>query len=261
MIALASLLLVFEVYSGALRGPFLLDDLYLPFGMPGASQVAMEMWMARRPALMATFLLNFKMSGQEPYSYHVFNVALHWLTAVIAFLLFRKLLGIVGEEGRKRDLLALAAGALFLLHPIQTESVAYIASRSDVLCTMFSFAALLVFLHFREAGIGLLESLGVLVLFALGVLSKEQAAVLPVLFVLVDLLWSGESRFGALIRNWKLYVPMIAGGVLGGAVVWQTLKFADTAGFNIKGLTPWDYFLTQCRVIWSMCAWLWSPSG
>ena len=249
-IALGALLAVFEAYSGALHGPFLLDDLYLPFGLPDADRVALEMWLSRRPALMITFLFNYKLWGPEPYSYHVLNVLLHWLAGGLAFLLLRKLLEMAGEEGRKRDLLALTGAAVFLLHPIQTESVAYVASRSDVLCTVFVFASLAVFLRYRTPAIGLVPSLSALALFGLGVLSKEQAAVLPAIFLLTDVYWSKGSWRASIRANWKLYVPVIAGAAFGVAVILQTLRFADTAGFNVPGLKWWEYFLTQCRVIW-----------
>ena len=241
---------VFEAYSGALHGPFLLDDLYLPFGLPERGPRSLEMWLSRRPALMVTFLFNYKLWGQEPYSYHVMNVLLHWVAGALAFLLLRKLLEMAGEEGRKRDLLALAGAAVFLLHPIQTESVAYVASRSDVLCTVFVFASLAVFLRYRTPAIGVAASLGALALFGLGVLSKEQAAVLPAVFLLTDIYWTKGPWWVAIRANWKLYVPVIAGGAFGVAVILQTLRFADTVGFNVQGLKWWEYFLTQCRVIW-----------
>jgi tetratricopeptide (TPR) repeat protein len=197
-----------------------------------------------------SFYWNYKLAGAEPYSYHVVNVLLHWITSVLAFLIIRNLLELAGEQGRRRDWLALAGSAAFLLHPVQTQAVAYIVSRSDVLCTLFLFASFLVFLHYRTRRMGFVPSLAVLVLFGCAVLAKEQAAVLPALFVLTDIYWRDGTWWQAIRRNWKLYAPVAAGGVFGLFIIRQTLMTATTAGFGMKDLTWWDYFLTQCRVLW-----------
>jgi tetratricopeptide (TPR) repeat protein len=249
-LAAGALLAAFEVYSGALRGPFLLDDLYLPFGSPNAARIPLQGWLARRPLLGLTFYWNYQFSGTDPFSYHLVNVVLHWIAAVLAFLLFRKLLEMAGEQGNRRDWLALAGGAVFLLHPVQTQAVAYIVSRSDVLCTIFVFASLLVFLHYRSPRMGIVPALAVLALFAAGVLTKEQAAVLPAVFLLTDLYWRAGSWWEAIVKNWKLYAPVAVGGIFGVFVIRETLRFAGTVGFNMKDLSWWEYFLTQCRVIW-----------
>jgi tetratricopeptide (TPR) repeat protein len=250
VLALGALLVTFEVYSGALSGPFLLDDLYLPFGRSEAPRIPLEAWISRRPLVGLSFYWNYKVSGTEPYTYHAINVFLHWITSVLAFLVLRKMLELAGEQGRRRDWLALAGGAVFLLHPVQTQAVAYIVSRSDVMCTLFLFASLLVFLQHRTPSMGFLPSLVVLVLFGCAVLAKEQAAVLPAVFVLIDVYWREGAWWQALRKNWKLYAPMALGGVFGLAVIRQTLMTARTAGFGMKDLTWWDYFLTQCRVLW-----------
>jgi tetratricopeptide (TPR) repeat protein len=118
------------------------------------------------------------------------------------------------------------------------------------LCTLFLFASLLVFLHYRAPRMGIAASIAVLILFACGVLTKEQAAVLPAVFFATDIYWRDGPWLRALARNWKLYVPLAAGGVFGVFVIRETLRFAGTAGFNMKDLQWWEYFLTQCRVIW-----------
>jgi tetratricopeptide (TPR) repeat protein len=244
-----SLLLSLAVYAGALRGPLLLDDLYLPYGGANPELLPVTHYYGLRPLLGVTFFLNAQTSGTNTFGFHLTNVLLHWICGVLVFLIVRKLLETCGERGR-RDLWALCGAGVFLLHPIQTEAVAYIASRSDVLCTLFSFAAILIFLQYRRGGIGVLPSIGVLLLSGCAVLSKEQAAVLPVTILLIDLLWPEQSRWKTIVRNWKLYAPLVIGGVFGSLVVLRTLRYSDTAGFNVQGLAWYEYFFTQCRVLW-----------
>src|SRR2546422_118493 len=84
-VALAALLIVFEIYAPALNGPFVLDDRYLMFGSPRAAVAAFKEWVqGARPLLMYSYWLNYQLSASDPYSYHVINVILHFLGSVVA---------------------------------------------------------------------------------------------------------------------------------------------------------------------------------
>src|SRR5580658_188564 len=81
--ALASLFLAFEIYAPALNGPFVLDDLYLPYGDLKSQGLSFLQWvLGSRPMLMLSFWLNHRTTGEDPYAYHATNVALHFLTSV-----------------------------------------------------------------------------------------------------------------------------------------------------------------------------------
>jgi protein O-mannosyl-transferase len=148
-------------------------------------------------------------------------------------------------DGRRRDVLAVFAGALFLLHPLQTESVAYVASRSEVLSVFFCFAAFALFLYNRDDGIRWPRALAIVVLFGAAVVTKEHTVMLPALVLLTDYFW----KRGGLRKNAILYGMIALAGAGGAAFVLRTLRSADTAGFGMKGLSPGTYFFTQCRVI------------
>src|SRR4051812_46335111 len=110
------LVLGFLIYAPALDGPFVLDDLYLPFMNPTLVQQPLRIWMNVRPFLMLTFYANYHVNGTEPYYYHWLNIFFHCLNAVLAWAIIRKLLQLVGEN---REFLSVFAGLLFLVHPIQ----------------------------------------------------------------------------------------------------------------------------------------------
>ena len=250
--AAALLFLVFEVYAPALGGPFLFDDVYLPFAMPGVEKLSFTDWLQGvRPMLMLTFWMNYNLSGTQPLSYHVFNLLFHLINAILLFFLVRRLLSRAGESGFTRDFLAAFAGAVFLLHPVQTESVAYVASRSESLSLLFFFAAFAAFLYRRSEAIGFGSSAIVVLLFGCALLVKEHAAVLPVLLLLTDYYWNQPPfSLQGIRRNWRLYVPIMVLTVGGGVFVWGVLQAADTAGFRVEGLTWYEYFFTQWRAIW-----------
>ncbi len=146
--------IVFEVYQPALYGPFLFDDNYLPFRLPRFQVEALRPWLSGvRPLLMFSYWVNYQLSGFETFSYHAFNVLFHAANAVLIFLIVRKILQWAGVEKERLDILAGFAGGVFLLHPVQAESVAYIASRSEDLSGLFFFAAYAAFLYRRSTEI------------------------------------------------------------------------------------------------------------
>src|SRR3954454_14404356 len=171
---LAVCVVAFEVYGPALTGPFVYDDVYLPFMNPVYLNQSLAFWANVRPLLMASFWMNYQTSGIEPYPYHWFNVLLHVFNAVLAFAIVRKFLGFAGESGWKREALAIFAGALFLLHPIQTESVAYVASRSEAMSILLFLSAFAVFLYRKSTAISVPIVIAILVLFGLAALTKEH---------------------------------------------------------------------------------------
>src|ERR1700737_1642559 len=83
----AALFAVFEVYWPAIRGPFLLDDSYLPYMEPGANP-ALAYWInGLRPLLMFSYWLNFQHAGNEDtFGYHLVNVFLHFFNGIFILL-------------------------------------------------------------------------------------------------------------------------------------------------------------------------------
>ena len=256
--ALAGLFVVLEVYGSALSGAFVLDDRYLPFMDPNAAQTTLRNWVVGlRPLLYFSYWLNFQSSGTEPYGYHVTNVFLHFLGSLVITLVAARLLELAGTTGRARTILAAIAGGLFLLHPLQTESVAYVASRSEVLSVLFYFSAFAVFLYRRTESMTILRALAIVALFAAAMSTKEHTLTLAALLLLADYYWG----LGGIRKNGLLYGMLAIAGVWGGLAVWRVLRDAPTAGFHVGGLTPATYFFTQCRVIWTYVRFFFLPFG
>ncbi|MBL8220111.1 MAG: hypothetical protein JNL62_12830 [Bryobacterales bacterium] len=246
----AALAVVLEIYWPAIRGPFVFDDEYLAFRDPGFLERGL--WSLNptvRPFLHLSYWLNLYFSGPEDtFSYHLWNVLLHFANSVMMFFAVRKLLAMVGEEGQRGRMLAGFAAAVFLVHPVHTEAVAYIAGRSESYSLLWFLSAYVLFLYRREEGVGWLPALGILALFGAAFLSKEHTAVLPALFVLTDVYFSKTGAVDGVRRNWRLYGPMVAVGAAGVALVVKVLSEASTAGFRVL---PWyEYLFTQWRAIW-----------
>lgn len=260
---LLALFFVLEVYGPALRAPFVFDDLYLPFQDPNFQQLPLPSvlrW-GLRPLLMAGFLLNYRAFGLDPFYYHLINVLFHTGSAVLVVFIVRKLLKHAGADGWTRDAVSVFSGALFLLHPLATESVSYVASRSEAQSLFFFYAAFLVFLYRRSAAVSFTNAFFVLLLFGAAVLTKEHAAVLPALLLLADYYWNPGFSFAGIKRNWRLYAPILAVAPMAGIFVWRVLRTSETAGFTVKDLPWFQYLFTQFRAIWVYIRLFFVPYG
>ncbi|MBZ5618316.1 MAG: tetratricopeptide repeat protein [Acidobacteriia bacterium] len=267
--ALAAAIMVFWAYGPVMNGPFLFDDTALPFALP-AFKAPLLVWLRSdvRPVLFFTYWANARMGQDDPYPFHVFNVLIHLVNSGLVFLIVRRLLDWSREtrdqgvargwpRGRpgpphffmKYNLPAAFAAAIFLLHPVETEAVAYLAGRSESLSAMFVLAAFGVFLYRRQAVASWAMVAAILALFALALLSKQNTISLPALLLLTDYWWNPGFSFQGVRANWKLYLPMALGAVAGVAFFWRVIMTAETAGFGMKDLTWYQYFFTQCRAL------------
>ncbi len=246
-----ALVAVLLVYGPALNGPFVFDDQYLPFFSPHyAEQPLLIATQGVRPFLMFSFWLNNRVAGTEPYTYHFWNVLLHLVNSILVFFITRRILAWAGTQGPRREWMAAFAGGLFLLHPAQTESVAYVASRSEDLSALFFYAAFAVFVYRKSPVISWLTAAVVIVLYGAAVSTKEHTITLPALLLLTDYFWNPGFSLRGIRRNWRLYVPLAVAAVAGVALVVRLVGSAPTAGFHVAGL-PWqDYFYTQWRALW-----------
>ncbi len=244
----ASLVLTFVAFSPSLGGVFVFDDYHLPFADANAAEAPVRFWIGGvRPVLIATYWANFLLSGTRPLSYHVVNLLLHAGAGVLVFFILDRLLEISGLKDGIRRWYALFGAALFLLHPLQTESVDYIAGRSELVAGFFFFAAWLVFLRSFEGEIRAGTAVAILVLAGAAVLGKESAICLPAILIATDLFWPHDGVVAQFRRRLKLYIPFVLGGLLGALYI---LRGLTTGGAGTSaGVSPLSYALTQCKVI------------
>ena len=132
------------------------------------------------PLTYTTFWLEHKIWGLEPAGYHVVNVLLHLLNSLLVWRLLLRL-AVPG---------AWVAAAVFVVHPVHVESVAWIIERKDVLSGLFYLAAVLVWLRFLQQPRPWRYGLALL-LFATGLLSKSIVVTLPAALLIMS---SGGRR-------------------------------------------------------------------
>ena len=198
-----------------------------------------------------SFYLNHLVGGVSPGGYHVVNVALHIANAVLLFFL----LGRFFERW-----IAIAAAAVFLVHPIQSEPVLYIYQRSVLLACFFSLLGLIALVERRHW-------LAVLFFF-LAFEGKESAIAIPLAVAalyerrLSAVIYSGCAlpRLRSADRRYR--IALLAGAIvlavstLGILVYWQEQTVGVGAADQIS---PLKYLLAETRVIYTYLRLLFFP--
>lgn len=214
--------LVLAAFQPALGGEFLnWDDNLIVAASPHLSGFSGEqlrwMWTATHgghwePLVWLSFAIDHARSGgMDPAAFHLTGVLLHALNAALVFALARCLLGEAGRGG------ALLAAALFALHPLRVESVAWVSERRDVLSATLYLTATLLWLR-RATGGGrgwLLASYGA---FALALTAKAAGLAWPLVFLALDawpLRRHRDRSWSSLVLEKVPYlVPAVAGVVI-----------------------------------------------
>ena len=129
------------------------------------------------PLTWLSHALDCQIFRVNPAGHHYINLLLHTLSAVVLFLLLREATGLIWPS--------LLAGALFALHPMNVESVAWVAERKNVLSMLFFLLALYAYDRYGRTGKRHLYW-WVTVLFALGLMAKPQIVTLPCVLLLWD---------------------------------------------------------------------------
>ncbi len=195
------------------------------------------------PATIASFLVDHTVWGLWPGGYHLTNVFLHAINSVLVYVL-------VVQLSRNRSI-GWATAALFALHPVQIETVAWISSRKGLLSASFILSSLICWL--RPERTGKQEGLGLLFL-GLALLSKAIAVVVPPVVLLYDMLICRRSFAESLARQfipglmalWLLLATMsaqttIVGGVRGHFALnkLQILAVDSVIVWRYMGMLAW----------------------
>lgn len=246
------------VYWPAVRAPFVLDDSATV--TTNATIHSLRPWSAPlspppgglpvsgRPLPNLSLALNYAISGTQPWSYHVANIALHLLTAAVLGALLHRTLARPALPARIRTaapLLAAVVTALWALHPLATAAVTYVSQRTELLVSFCYLLTLLAVAHAAEGGrrSGWWQLAAVLVCTA-GMACKEVMASAPLVALLYDRTFYAGSFAAAWRARWRLHVGLMGSWLVLGYLVWSTHGRGGTAGFGLA-VTPLQYALTQ----------------
>lgn len=222
------------VYANTLDNGFVFDDYFMVVENEAIRLPLQEWWKifggdgrwvgSYRPLRTLSYAVDYRLGGMRPFVYHLSNLVYHWTAAFLVFLVTLRLLA----AGRAPATVpALGIALLWAIHPVQTESVAYISGRRDVLAGVFFLLAFYAFLRFRSPRSGRTRvgwGLAAVVAFLGAVLAKESAFVLPLVCFVHDFCREYETDEGVggnVVRiGWRhrwLYGPLL---VLAAGAAW-----------------------------------------
>ncbi|MBY0546124.1 MAG: hypothetical protein K2W95_02475 [Candidatus Obscuribacterales bacterium] len=179
-----------------------------------------------RPFITLTLVLDYWLGSGRASFFHLSNVIYQTGCSVFLFLTCRRLLS--QYEPLRATVAAFLAGALFSVYPLHSEVVNWVIGRVDSVCLCFFLCSSWLYLRYRQSG-GVLSLAGSLIAFAVSLMSKEPAAILPPLLVLVELTRTPEPDKPALgwwqtcLRTLQATLPywLMLGGYL--IVRWMAL--------------------------------------
>jgi tetratricopeptide (TPR) repeat protein len=244
-------------YLPALQAGFIWDDDQYVTGNPtlrtlaGLGRIWVEPGATPQyyPLTFTTFWIEHALFGLAPAGYHLTNVLLHAANALLVWRLLDRL-AVPG---------AWLAAALFAVHPVHVESVAWITERKNVLSGACYLGALLAYLPIARLAPGTASAgryAAALALFAASLLAKTVTCTLPVVVLL--LVWWKRGR----IRSADVLplLPFFAvGATLAGVTVWMERHHVGAAGQE-WALTPAERLLIAGRAVWFYLAklvWPW----
>lgn len=267
------------VYFNSLDGVFLFDDLPNIVERERIRQLQ-PVWpllAARRPVVELSLAVNYALGGLDPWGYHIGNIVIHILAGLTLFGVVRRTLP-VGENGVKdscapalgmrpvtgktlrRDNGTLGNGfaftiaLLWLVHPLQTESVTYLVQRAESLMGFFYLGALYCVIRGAQASNPLVWYTTAVASCALGMGSKGVMVTAPFMALLYDRVFLADSVRDVFRRRWGLYAALATTWLILWTCriipsVFNTSNAVSRVGFGLQGISPIDYLTTQPGVI------------
>lgn len=203
------------------------------------------------PLALVSLMLDYTLWGLWPGGYHLTNIVLH---AVNGLLVYRLLDAIRGER-----LVSLLAAMIFLLHPVQVESVAWISERKGLLATCFFLLSWLWYVRYRAGEVAQRRFYGLsLLAYLLSLLAKSVTVIMPVMLIMYDLCHpTGTGRLKLRDKIPYIVLALLATGV----EIYSSLLQPGGSKGLYHGGSPLATFYTMLPVFCRYLGLLFWPAG
>ena len=254
-------LLTILTYVGTLNVPFVFDDSIRITENPAIriKEISPDSLMhilkgpGFRPLADFSFAVNYLLHGFDVRGYHIVNLAIHFITAMMVFLVARHTLRLSHLES---DFICFFAAAVWLVHPLHTQSVTYIIQRMNSLATMFFMLSLLFFIKARlsqqkgakKSAISGFIFCGLAGLC--GLAAKETIAILPVVLLLYEWIFFQQSN-PVWLKKRVLWIIPAAAAIVALSVFYMGGNPLDKLDkmYGAQLFTPAQRLLTETLVI------------
>jgi Tfp pilus assembly protein PilF len=277
--ALLLVALTAAAYSNSLTGIFhgldaresIRDNPHIRQLWPLSEAMSLDLWketlakdpgakggsVVRRPVLSLSFAVNRLLLGADARGFQLVNVGIHMLAGLCLLALGYRTLSLERFSALPRDDvfgLALAVAALWMLHPVQTESVTYVVQRAESLMGLFYLATLYAFVRAATASETARQGwlIAAVMSCALGMGTKEAMATAPVVALLFDRVFLADSLRQAWRERGDLHAALMATWLI--LIVLLAVTFPDARRDFEEGRTL-GYVLGQPRALLAY-AWL-----
>ena len=144
------------------------------------------------PLTWLSHMLDCELFGLKAGMHHLTNLLFHIANSILLFFVFRRMTGAIWQSA--------FVAALFALHPLHVESVAWVAERKDVLSTFFWMLTLWAYVRYTERP-GVNRYIWVVILFALGLMAKPMVVTLPFVLLLMDFWPLGRMKLFSPVKG------------------------------------------------------------
>ena len=240
------------VFANTLYNGFHFDDIYRIQGNPGIQDFwppwrhftdpytssGLPRLVQYRPLLPLSLSINYAIAGHSLVGYHLGNLLLQATAGVLVFFLAKELLN------RASDWTAALVALVFAIHPVSGVTVNYLCCRDLLLMQVFLVATLLCHMRMRRLGTSRSRWTICLGLFALSVLSKKNALMIPVVILLFECLLKNQS-----LKTRDPWLKAMPYALLGAAIVLFVqfaLGFSDLQNI-VASPNSWHYSLGQLQ--------------
>ncbi len=244
------------VYANALTDPFVFNDARQIVNNERIHTLGSSFY-GHHPVTNFTFGINHAIGGLDVVGYRVVNISIHILAALTLYGIVRRTLTtrrLREKWGGSSVWMAFAVALLWLIHPLQTESVTYISQRSESLMGLWYLLTLYCVLRGATTSRATAWLVAAVACCALGMGSKAVMLTAPIAVLAFDRIYLADSTSQLIKRRGWVYllllgtwlVPVITGLV---REVLDPNTTAATVGFGVRSITPIEYAMTQPGVL------------
>jgi tetratricopeptide (TPR) repeat protein len=163
------------------------------------------------PLTMISLMLDYQLHGLQAGGYHITNVLIHAASSVLLFLVWRQMTGALWRSA--------FVAAVFAVHPLRAESVAWVAERKDVLGAFFFMLTLGAYVRYVRKPCSVGRYLTVVAFYVMALLSKPTSVTLPFVLLLLDYWPLGRTNYELGIMNYEG-----GGAATRGVSIWALVK-------------------------------------
>ena len=264
LIALLAIVVIL-IYADTLTTPFILDDIHnirdnshirmTSLSLKNILRAGFQSPAVRRPIANISFALNYYFSGLNLVGFHLTNILIHILAGIFLYFFVKTTLNspVLRARFEKCGWVPFFTAFIWLVHPLQTQSVAYLVQRMNSLAAMFFILSMLFYAKYRLAnstrGHRLLLA-GCILAGLLALCTKPIAATLPVFIILYDWYFFQDLSF-----KWGKKHFLILGGILLLFISVSLIYLGDDpivrilSDYRHRDFTLFQRVLTQFRVV------------